>query len=215
MPQDPAPRAGIGVICRIVGIFPRLVSVLPPGVSCIRKHRNSSVLYRFLLDPRGLVARVRCDKLYFVEFPCDFVTSSYTASHAVLSWTFPAVTSTPRTNPLLSQTVCASYANCRSCSPFYEHSAVRVCCGDCLFCCLSAAGILRIVVVIVFLLDRLLPQLFALCIDLPAKLTCISRYVCRSDAIPNRCWISTILISTTGSIPGRSVCQKLLFSYFV
>ena len=97
---------------------------------------------------------------------------------------------------------------------FYEHSAVRVCCGDCLFCCLSAAGILRIVVVIVFLLDRLLPQLFALCIDLPAKLTCISRYVCRSDAIPNRCWISTILISTTGSIPGRSVCQKTIVFLF-
>ena len=71
-----------------------------------------------------------------------------------------------------------------------------------------------IAVVIVFLLDRLLPQLFALCIDLPATFTCISRYVCRSDAIPNRCWISTILISTTGSIPGRSVCQKTIVFLF-
>ena len=44
VPQDPAPWAGIGVIRRIVGIFPRLVSVLPPGVSCIRKHRDAPVL---------------------------------------------------------------------------------------------------------------------------------------------------------------------------
>ena len=63
---------------------------------------------------------------------------------------------------------------------FYEHSAVRICCGDRLFCRFSAAGILRIVVVIV--LDRLLPQLFALCIDLPAKLTGVDLR-CLSDLL--------------------------------
>ena len=46
------------------------------------------------------------------------VTLSYTASHATLSLTLPAVTSTASTIPFLSQAVCASYANCRSCSPF-------------------------------------------------------------------------------------------------
>ena len=44
VPQDPAPRAGIGVVRWIVGIFPRLVSVLTSGVSCIRKHRNSCIV---------------------------------------------------------------------------------------------------------------------------------------------------------------------------
>ena len=46
------------------------------------------------------------------------VTSSYNLSHATLSWTFPAVTSAASINPLPSQAVWASYANCRSCSPF-------------------------------------------------------------------------------------------------
>ena len=83
VPQDPTLRAGIDVGCRIVGILPRLVSVLPPSVSCIRKHRDSSVLYRFLRDPRGLVARVHRDELYFIEFPCDFIIHSIPC-HAVM-----------------------------------------------------------------------------------------------------------------------------------
>ena len=68
VPQNPTLQTGIGVVRWIVGIFPRFVSVLPPGVSCIWKHRDSSVLYRFLRGPRGLAAHVHRDELYFVEF---------------------------------------------------------------------------------------------------------------------------------------------------
>lgn len=73
-----------------------------------------------------------CSRTFFaiqgVLYPASIVTNStsenfsvtwsYTASHATLSLTFPAVTSTPNTIPCLSQAVCASYANCRSCAPF-------------------------------------------------------------------------------------------------
>lgn len=52
----------------------------------------------------------------FLEFFAD-VEKEGVELH-MLSCTLPAVTSTPNTNPLLSQAVCASYANCRSCSPF-------------------------------------------------------------------------------------------------
>ena len=167
VPQDPSPRAGIGFGCRIVGIFPRLVSVLPPSVPCIWKHRDSSILYRFLRDPRGLVARVHCDKLYFVEFPCDFIIYGIPC-HAVVDVSCRYL-HTENKPAFVADCMCL-IRKLPFMLSFYEHSAVRVCCGDRLFCCLSAAGILRIVVVIVFLLDRLLPQLFTLCIDLPAKL---------------------------------------------
>ena len=63
-----------------------------------------------VLYPASIVTNLTSGKL--------FVTWSYTASHAALSLTFPAVTSTPNTKPCLSQAVCASYANCRSCAPF-------------------------------------------------------------------------------------------------
>ena len=63
-----------------------------------------------VLYPASIVTNLTSGKM--------FVTWSYTASHATLSLTFPAVTSTPNTIPCLSQTVCASYANCCSCTPF-------------------------------------------------------------------------------------------------
>ena len=63
-----------------------------------------------VLYPASIVTNLTSGKL--------FVTWSYAASHATPSLTFPAVTSTPNTKPCLSQAVCASYANCRSCAPF-------------------------------------------------------------------------------------------------
>ena len=36
-----------------------------------------------------------------------------------------------------------------------------------------------------------------------ATFNCISRYVWRNDGMPNKCWISTIFMSTTGSVPSR------------
>ena len=46
------------------------------------------------------------------------VSWPYTASHAVLPFAFPAVTSTPNIQPCRSQAVWASQADCRSWPPF-------------------------------------------------------------------------------------------------
>ena len=184
-----------------------------PAARCILYMEAPGLFHplSFSSRSRGLVARVHCDKLYFVEFPCDFIIYGIPC-HTVVDVSCRYL-HTENKPAFVADCMCL-IRKLPFMLSFYEHSAVRVCCGDRLFCCLSAAGILWIAVVIVFLLDRLLPQLFALCIDLPATFTCISRYVCRSDAIPNRCWFSTILISTTGSIPGRSVCQKTIVFLF-
>lgn len=69
------------------------------------------------------VTRLESNFIYImmIELNCTLclcVISSYSLSHATLSCTLPAVTSTPNTKPLLSHAVCASYANCLSCSPF-------------------------------------------------------------------------------------------------
>ena len=112
-----------------------------------------------VLYPASIVTNLTSGKL--------FVTWSYTASHAALSLTFPAVTSTPNTKPCLSQAVCASYANCRSCAPFTnipQSGSVL----DTVFSNRSSSGTSFIFVIIVIV--DFLTQFFSFLGDLFTKL---------------------------------------------
>ena len=109
--------------------------------------------------------RVIVTNFYFVEFPCDFIIYGIPC-HTVVDVSCrylhtenkPAFVAdcVPHTQTAVHALLLRTF---RSPGLLWRPS----------FCCLSAAGILRIVVVIVFLLDRLLPQLFALCIDPPGE----------------------------------------------
>ena len=100
----------------VIREVPGTKAVFPALAARVWKDGNTVVLQGLFGDPRCFAARVHDDeKAASGNRP---VTWLYTASHAVLPFTFPAVTSTPNIRPCRSQAVWASQADCRSWPPF-------------------------------------------------------------------------------------------------
>ena len=109
-----------------------------------------------------------CSRTFFeiqgVLYPASIVTNSTSEnfsvygcisdSYATLSLTFPAVTSTPNTIPCLSQAVCASYANCRSCAPFTNIPQSGSVLDTVSNCSSSGTSLIFVIIVIVDLLTQ-------------------------------------------------------------
>ena len=92
MPQFMSSGTGKTVCCCKVSKIPRLKLIFFPLISGIGKNGNSAVLQNFLCNPRCFVSGIHITNLTSESFS---VTWSYTASHATLSLTFPAVISRP------------------------------------------------------------------------------------------------------------------------
>ena len=60
------------ILCEVVCIIPRAVATLLSFVSCIRHHRNFSVVQSLFCKPRGFVSGIHCYELN-IKFSCYFV----------------------------------------------------------------------------------------------------------------------------------------------